>query len=291
MNKITEDFVKEKIRKRCLNTHKGDYGKILVIAGVGEMPGAAFFTAKSALRTGSGLVYVCTGRENFAVLQALVPEAICLDCEKLYADRNDGNCEDRIDINAYDAVAFGPGMGTSGIARDLLQQILSEGKVPLIIDADGLNIISDRIFADKVKKYKGEIVITPHIGEAKRLFEDDMIEDYSRKLIALKLQKKYGCNVVLKGNRTLVCAGQEWDDTWTNTTGNPGMATAGSGDILTGVIASLAGQGIQLDYASKLGVFLHGLAGNLAAEDKGEYGMIARDIMEELPYAIKSIIK
>ncbi len=291
MNKITEDFVKEKIRKRYLNTHKGDYGKILVIAGVGEMPGAAFFTAKSALRTGSGLVYVCTGRENFAVLQALVPEAICLDCEKLYADRNDGNCEDRIDINAYDAVAFGPGMGTSGIARDLLQQILSEGKVPLIIDADGLNIISDRIFADKVKKYKGEIVITPHIGEAKRLFEDDMIEDYSRKLIALKLQKKYGCNVVLKGNRTLVCAGQEWDDTWTNTTGNPGMATAGSGDILTGVIASLAGQGIQLDYASKLGVFLHGLAGNLAAEDKGEYGMIARDIMEELPYAIKSIIK
>ncbi len=291
MNKITEEFVKEKIRKRYLNTHKGDYGKILVIAGVGEMPGAAFFTAKSALRTGSGLVYVCTGRENFAVLQALVPEAICLDCEKLYADRNDGNCEDRIDINAYDAVAFGPGMGTSGIARDLLQQILSEGKVPLIIDADGLNIISDRIFADKVKKYKGEIVITPHIGEAKRLFEDDMIEDYSRKLIALKLQKKYGCNVVLKGNRTLVCAGQEWDDTWTNTTGNPGMATAGSGDILTGVIASLAGQGIQLDYASKLGVFLHGLAGNLAAEDKGEYGMIARDIMEELPYAIKSIIK
>ena len=291
MNKITEDFVKEKIRKRYLNTHKGDYGKILVIAGVGEMPRAAFFTAKSALRTGSGLVYVCTGRENFAVLQALVPEAICLDCEKLYADRNDGNCEDRIDINAYDAVAFGPGMGTSGIARDLLQQILSEGKVPLIIDADGLNIISDRIFADKVKKYKGEIVITPHIGEAKRLFEDDMIEDYSRKLIALKLQKKYGCNVVLKGNRTLVCAGQEWDDTWTNTTGNPGMATAGSGDILTGVIASLAGQGIQLDYASKLGVFLHGLAGNLAAEDKGEYGMIARDIMEELPYAIKSIIK
>ena len=291
MNKITEEFVKEKIGKRCLNTHKGDYGKILVIAGAGEMPGAAFFTAKSALRTGSGLVYVCTGRENFAVLQALVPEAICLDCEKIYAGQSDGSSEAGMDINSYDAVAFGPGMGTSDTASDLLQQILSEGKVPLIIDADGLNIISDRRFSDKVKKYKAEVVITPHIGEAKRLFEDDMIEDYSRKLIALKLQKKYGCNVVLKGNRTLVCAGQEWDDTWTNTTGNPGMATAGSGDILTGVIASLAGQGIKLDDASKLGVFLHGLAGNLASEDKGEHGMIARDIMEELPYAMKSIIK
>ena len=163
MNKITEEFVKEKIGKRCLNTHKGDYGKILVIAGAGEMPGAAFFTAKSALRTGSGLVYVCTGRENFAVLQTLVPEAICLDCEKIYAGQSDDSSEAGMDINSYDAVAFGPGMGTSDTASDLLQQILSEGKVPLIIDADGLNIISDRRFSDKVKKYKAEVVITPHI--------------------------------------------------------------------------------------------------------------------------------
>mgnify|MGYP000876844225 CR=1 FL=1 len=289
MNKITEEFVKEKIGKRCLNTHKGDYGKILVIAGAGEMPGAAFFTAKSALRTGSGLVYVCTGRENFAVLQTLVPEAICLDCEKIYAGQSDGSSEAGMDINSYDAVAFGPGMGTSDTASNLLQQILSEGKVPLIMDADGLNIISDRRLSDKVKKYKAEVVITPHIGEAKRLFEDDMIEDYSRKLIALKLQKKYGCNVVLKGNRTLVCAGQEWDDTWTNTTGNPGMATGGAGDVLTGIIAALAAQGYEPFEASKIGVYVHGLAGDICEAKIGQIGMTAIDILDKVPKAFKTI--
>lgn len=291
MNKITEQLVKENIGKRNLNTHKGNYGKVLVIAGLGEMPGAAYFTAKSALRTGSGMVYVCTSKDNFTVLQTIVPEAICLDYEKLCIDEEKLDSENSIDINDYDVIAFGPGMGTSEVASDLLQKILSKGKVPLVIDADGLNIISSRECAEKVKKYKSEIVITPHIGEAQKLFGEVGIDDYSKKLIALKLQKKYGCTIVLKGNKTLVCTGQEWEETWTNTTGNPGMATAGSGDVLTGVIASLIGQGIEFKIASKIGVFIHGYAGDLAAEDKGEYGMISRDIMRNLPYAIKSIIE
>lgn len=289
MNKITEAFVKEGIKKRSLNTHKGDYGKVLVVAGINDMPGAAYFASLAALRTGSGLVYVCTCRNNFAAIQTLLPEAICIDYERLSANKS-GSDAGALDINSYDAVAFGPGMGTSEAAKHLLREILDRAKIPLIIDADGLNMISIMNFSEQVKKCSSQIIITPHIGEARRLLGGE-IDDYSRNIIAMKLQKKYGCTVVLKGNKTLICSGQEWDDTYTNTTGNPGMATAGAGDVLTGIIASLAGQGIDPIYATRMAVFIHGLAGDLAAADKGEHGMIARDILEKIPFAIRSIVE
>ena len=168
---------------------------------------------------------------------------------------------------------------------------------PLVLDADGLNLIAgDDELKELVRSYPGEIVMTPHAGEAVRLLQiretGDLKETETRRRMASYLEETYGVTVVLKGAGTLV-AGRETEDgvprfvMYENTTGNPGMASAGSGDVLTGVITSLAGQGIPVTDAAKTGVWIHGRAGDLAAADLGEYGMIAGDILRKLPAALK----
>ena len=161
----------------------------------------------------------------------------------------------------------------------------------LVLDADGLNTLAgDNDLAGFVQGFNGRVVLTPHVGEARRLLAalgDE--ETASREDMVRVLSEGYGAIAVMKGAQTLVAQSQEETGIWRNTTGNPGMATAGSGDVLTGVIASLAGQGLSLWDAARAGVWLHGAAGDLAADDKGEYGMIAGDIVDHLPYAIKRL--
>lgn len=286
MEEITREFVQSKIQKRSPYIHKGNCGRVLIVAGGAGMTGAAVLAARAALRSGSGLVYVCTPKSNFPVVQILAPEAICVDWSKV-SSRFASLEEDW----SYDAIAFGPGMGTGGATRRMLKEILLSYDGPLVLDADGLNTLAgDNDLAGFVQGFNGRVVLTPHVGEARRLLAalgDE--ETASREDMVRVLSEGYGAIAVMKGAQTLVAQPQEETGIWRNTTGNPGMATAGSGDVLTGVIASLAGQGLSLWDAARAGVWLHGAAGDLAADDKGEYGMIAGDIVDHLPYAIKRL--
>lgn len=274
---IDREYVHTVIRKRPSDVHKGDCGKVLIIAGSKEMAGAAVFASKAAIRCGSGLVKTCTDKRIFPCLQTSVPEAICMEW---------GNTKE--DLMQYDVVAIGPGMGVDRRLKNILKVILKDFDKTVVIDADGLNTVAKyEELQQLVRESKASIIMTPHIGEAKRLLGNADIADLTRIEIASFLRKKYGCITIVKGANTLVAVSDE--DAYTNTTGNPGMATAGSGDVLTGIITSLAGQGLAPEDAAKTGVFVHGLSGDLAADKLGEYGLVASDIADYVPFALKEL--
>jgi len=267
------------LRERNPNTHKGNYGKVLIVAGSKGMAGAAVLCARSALRSGAGLVQVSVPDELVPIVQISVPEATCVDREKIVDT-----------LDRYDAVVFGPGIGTGGEEATLLQKILEKYEKSMVIDADGLNILGHLESLDLLKDTHANIIITPHAGETMRLLKLTREENkmYSRLELARMLQGQTGATVVLKGHETLVLAGQ---DSWVNTTGNPGMATGGSGDVLAGIIGSLCGQGFETWTAAKMGVYIHGLAGDLAKEELGEYGMIAGDLCHDTAKAMQLMVK
>lgn len=275
-------FAHTVIRTRPREIHKGDCGRVLIIAGSKEMAGAAVFAARAAIKCGSGLVKVCTARQIFPVLQISVPEATCITWDKIKGD-----------LSAFDAVAIGPGMGVGRRTKNILERVLREYTKTVVIDADGLNTVAgDSRLRQLVKAARAQVIMTPHIGEAKRLLDRgwpaDEKGEASKEAVAEALMKAYGCVAVVKGAGTLVADPD--GEAYTNTTGNPGMATAGSGDVLTGVITSLAGQGLDPFSAARAGVFLHGLSGDLAAEQTGEYGLTASDIANYVPFAIKELL-
>jgi len=251
---------------------------VLLICGSEEMAGAAIFATKAAIKSGSGLVYTCTDRRIYPVLQISVPEGICKSWDKVKSD-----------LSQYDAIAIGPGMGVNKETAMILIAVLSNYQGPVIIDADGLNTIAGDVFLqDLVKKTEAKVIMTPHVGEAKRLLrEQSGSGQFTREQLAEALMDKYQSIVVMKGADTIVALSAE--DAYINTTGNPGMATAGSGDVLTGVLTSLAGQGLSPEDAARAGVFIHGLAGDLAADHFGEYGLTASDIADYVPFALKEM--
>lgn len=290
--RIDRDYIKHLLKKRLPNMHKGDFGHVLIIAGQAGMTGAAALAAKSALRSGSGLVYVCTPKENFKVLQILVPEAIVVTWESVLE-----KLENKVEVPGahfaeYDAIAIGPGMGVGNETKEMFEKVLDLYTGPLIVDADGLNLLAgDDALREKFFGYPGEKVITPHQGEAARLLAGARLGAGERVDVATGLAIGYNAIAVLKGHETLVAKrGEDGIDILRNTTGDPGMATAGSGDVLTGMITSFSGQGMKLWAAAAAGVYLHGSAGDMAAEEKGEYGMIAGDIVQYVPYAIKEFV-
>ena len=269
---ITKEFVQTIIEKREREIHKGDCGRILIVAGSHGMAGAAILAATAALRTGSGLVQVAIPKELFPIVQVGIPEATCLERDL----RN-------LDLSLYDAIAVGPGLGQSDESIDAVKYLLANYDGKMVLDADGLNILAYNNLFDLIKN-KENIVITPHMGEARRLL--GYLKE-GRKETAIELYNKTKAITVLKGHATVVATDNE--KTYINTTGNPGMATAGSGDVLTGIITSLLGQGKSAKEAALAGVFVHGLAGNLAAETVGEYGLIAGDIAYYTAIALKEI--
>lgn len=272
------EFVHTVIRKRPRDIHKGDCGRVLLICGSEEMAGAAVFATRAAIKSGSGLVYTCTAREIFPVLQISVPEGICKSWDKV-----------KENLMQYDAIAIGPGMGTGEKTAAILIRVLSKYDGPVIIDADGLNTIAaDENLQDLVAKTRAKVIMTPHVGEARRLLAGQADKGHlTREEMAEALTKKYNAVVVMKGAGTIVALSD--NEAYINTTGNPGMATAGSGDVLTGIIASFAGQGMVAGDAARAGVFVHGLAGDMAAEHFGEYGLTASDIADYVPFALKEL--
>lgn len=286
MKEITKELVMNSIPERRTESHKGDFGRVLIIAGSRTMTGACILACEAALRSGSGLVYALVPDEIMPQVQVAVPEVVI-------KDRSEGIPEPM----DYDCVVIGPGLGTGDDAVRLVDEILERAECPLILDADALNVISYNHWHDRVRDrcLRGlGTVITPHMGEAARLLKDDTdfdMEKAGREEILNELYYITEATVVLKGNRTLVrpMFGGALDPVFVNTTGNPGMATAGSGDVLTGIIAALLGQGIK--NAVMAGVYIHGLAGDLMAEEVGEYSLISRDILKGIPLAFNNILE
>jgi len=277
---IDAAYVKTYVHRRERQVHKGNCGKLLIVAGSCGMAGAAVLCARGALRTGAGLVQVSAPQELWPVIHTGVMEATCLS-------RRTGDW----DLTSYQAVAIGPGLGVKNENQRLIEHILTKYNGTVVFDADALNHLAENedlmaLAADPA----GRLIITPHPGEAARLLKCSTAEIAADRVKAAKmLAKRLNAVAVLKGAGTVVAAPS--GETYTNTTGNPGMATGGSGDVLTGMIAALAGQGLGPLEAANCGVYLHGLAGDLGAGYWGEYSLMASDIADSIALAIRQILE
>lgn len=271
---------------RRKDMHKGDCGRVFVVAGSVGMTGAACLASKAALRCGSGLVTLGTPECVQPIAAAVLLEAMTLPLPF-----KDGKLSiDAIPIikdkaAEFDVCAIGPGLGNTADIKEILSAVL-KGDTPCVIDADGLNALSDNVAMLKDKCC--EVVITPHPKEMSRLTGLDINQiQANRSDTALAFAKEYNCVVVLKGHETVVAS--PTGKVCVNKTGNSGMASGGMGDVLTGVIASFIGQGLKIFDAAVLGVFLHGLAADIAATQVGEFGLIAGDVVDTLPKAIMKL--
>jgi len=274
---IDQDTLR-RLPSRKTDGHKFTYGKILIIAGSEDMSGAAYMAAMAAYRTGSGLVEILTHESCRISLQCALPEAIV----RTYQDSNKSldKVMKTIHLESYDAVLIGPGLGQSEAAKSLLDFTLKQPSVPLILDADALNLLSEKM--EVLLESSAPIIMTPHIGEMSRLTKfptEGIIENTIE--FAQAFSKSNQVITVLKSHRTVVCNPEGF--VCINLCGNDGMATAGSGDVLAGVIASLVGQGIEPYRSSVLGVAIHSIAGDLASENIGRHGLMAKDMIEAIP--------
>jgi NAD(P)H-hydrate epimerase len=261
---LDEACVRAALPRRRRTAHKGDYGHVLVIGGGPGMPGAARLAGEAALRSGAGLVTLAVHAENTGVVAAR-PELMCV------AARSPADLTGA--LSRATVVAAGPGLGQSAWAREMLEAALACG-TPLVIDADALNLLA------AAPRRNEHWVLTPHPGEAARLLGTTTAAVQSDRLAAAaQLQARYGGTVVLKGAGTIVHGGGQVPRICDR--GNPGMATGGMGDVLTGVIAGIAAQCANLDLAAQAGTFVHGQAGDLAAR-RGERGLLASDVLEQV---------
>lgn len=264
--------------KREKFSHKGSYGHALLISGSYGRIGATVLGSKSCLRSGVGLVTVHTPKCGYETVQITVPEAMVM------ADASEKEISEIHDLGIYDAVGIGPGIGLNEKTKKALEKLLDKINKPLIIDADGINIISEnKTLLDKLPDYT---ILTPHVKEFERLF--GVYENgYTRNKAQIEYSKKYKIIIVLKGAHTSITTPD--GICYFNSTGNPGMATAGSGDVLTGIILSLLAQGYYAEKAAIIAVYLHGLAGDIAVKEISEEAMIASDIIDNLGLAFKEI--
>ncbi|MBI4575401.1 MAG: NAD(P)H-hydrate dehydratase [Planctomycetes bacterium] len=267
------------------DSHKGDYGRVLVVAGSPGMTGAAYLAAKAALRSGAGVVVLAVPRSVHAILEV---KTTCVITAPLPETRRgtlspaaSGAVRDL--ASRCDAVALGPGVSRDPQTVRLVLELVEALEVPLVLDADGIHGLATR--PETLGRRRGPTVLTPHPGEYRALTGREVGRGFEeREEAAARLGAEGRCVVVLKGGRAVVSDGQA---IFRGATGNPGMSTAGSGDVLTGLVASLVGQGMAPFEAACLGVHLHGLAGDIAAKVIGPRGVIATDILQAVPSALK----
>lgn len=267
------------IPKRDINGNKGTFGKILLIAGSKGMAGAAYFNAKAAYLAGAGLVQIYTHEENRMILQQLLPEAIISTYETF--DVNQLN----LLINWCDVLLIGSGLGKSDISEKIFTYVMQYSKVPCVIDGDGLTILSKRLSFLENKK---QVILTPHLKEMSRLLQCTVEEIQKNRIEMLKdFVCRYPIVCAMKDARTLV-AGEE-DDVYINTTGNQSMAKAGSGDILAGITVGFLAQKMSCRKACELAVYVHGVCGDYAKDEKGSYSVLASDLLDRIGCVMKNL--
>jgi ADP-dependent NAD(P)H-hydrate dehydratase / NAD(P)H-hydrate epimerase len=264
-----KDQIKDILKRRTKFSHKGNFGKALIIAGSYSMMGAAVLAAKACLRTGAGLCVSYIPKCGYEIMQTSIPENMVLT-------DTDPNCiTDIPDLNSYNAIAIGPGLGKAETTTSALKKLLERSSLPLVIDADALNILSEnKELLDKIPEGS---ILTPHPKEFERL-AGKAVDDYERLEFLKFFSKKIKSYIVLKGAYTAIASPD--GKIYFNSTGNPGMATGGSGDVLTGIIVSLLAQGCSSFHSALLGVYLHGYSGDAAAKKLSQPSMIASDIVE-----------
>lgn len=275
--------------KRKLDAHKGNFGHVFVLAGSLGLTGAAFLTSEACLLSGSGLVTLGIPESLNPIMEVKLTEVMTMPLAETKTFTPSIKAFSQINkiLPEIDALAIGPGISRNPRTKELVHKLLLSVTKPIVLDADGINALVGKI--NILNKLRSELIITPHPQEMARLLNISVNEiQNNRTRIAKGLAKKYNLVVVLKGYRTVVAASDGRN--YINKTGNPGMASAGCGDVLTGIIASLLGQGINPFSAAKLAVYLHGLAGDFAAKEKGEASLIASDILNKLPRAFQATI-
>ena len=271
------------------DAHKGTAGRLLCLAGSASYPGAARLVVEGAQRGGAGLVTLAVFHpELVPLVAASVPEAVYLDLSRS-RDLFAGKLPREIEGNAADARVAGPGLGGGGHARELIRKLVTTHFAgPLVLDADGLNVIADQ--PELLREHAGPVAITPHPGEAARLLGRTLPgDDAGRQAAARELAERTGAVCVLKGRGTVVDDGRT---SWTCQSGNPGMATAGSGDVLAGLLGAYAtrvDEGYRLFEAARAAVQVHARAGDLARDEVGERALIARDLLRYLAHAQKEL--
>lgn len=276
--RLNHQDVLEALPDRLADTHKGNYGKILLLCGSRGYTGAASLAAMGALRSGAGLVFLAVPESIYSIEAVKLLEPVVIpvdDCNGAYAPDADFQKL----MQGKDCVLIGPGIGRSAGAESAVRQVLQSFPGPVVLDADGINLIGQH--KNIVRGRMGTTVLTPHEGEFIRLGGNLSL---GRQNAAVEMAKDLHAVVVLKGNRTIITDG---DRIFENTTGNPGMAVGGSGDILAGIISSLLGQGLNPLDAAACGVWLHGAAGDLCAKSIGQYGMLPSDLLLTLPRLMK----
>src|SRR5438552_809743 len=286
---LTRGSMRELVTPRSPDTHKGDYGRVLLVAGSRGKTGAAHLAGLGALRSGAGLVTVATPSCCLPIVASLAPEYMTEAIEETAGDGGGLDLEgvDRLLDMARDVVAIGPGLGQAQATQRFIKAVVDRATMPLVVDADGLNAFGGE--PDRLAGREGrDVIITPHPGEMARLVGMSTDEVQSSRLeIARNFAVAHHLYVVLKGHRTLIATPD--DKLFINPTGNPGMATGGTGDVLTGMIAGWLGQLLDAEAACKLAVYLHGMAGDLADADEGDVSLIASDLVAHIGDAVMEL--
>lgn len=266
--------------ERPADTHKGDYGRLLLLCGAVGYTGAPVLAASAAVRTGAGLVSVGVPERVWPIVAAKLTEPMVFPLP----DENGMLSPDAIPevlerLKTADACLIGCGLGQSEGTAAVVKAVLEQSTCPVVLDADGINVLDGHI--DLLRGAACPVILTPHEGEFLRL---GGCLDGGRAAGTLKLCRQTGATVLLKGHRTLICGD---DGLYCNRCGNPGMATGGSGDVLAGIVVSLLGQGLNPTQAAAAAAWLHGTAGDLCALEIGQYGMLPTDLIERLPRLLK----
>lgn len=280
MSLVTEEMVKYKLPKRCEDFHKGDFGKLFAVCGSKKMPGAALFAINAALKTGVGMIKACVVPSVYKKIENFEPTFFIAGEDEKGFMTNESSSKMIAELNSCTAAVVGPGLGLNENIREIVYEIIRKSEIPLVIDADGINVVSQNI--DILKESKCKIILTPHFKEMSRL-SGLSIEEIKKDKIqcASEFARNYGVTVVLKGPKTVIC--DENENIFVSSTGNVGMAKGGSGDVLAGIIGSLAAQGISILDAGICGVFTHGLAGDLCKKSYSSVSMTPTDIIRKLP--------
>ncbi len=266
------------LQMRPFDAHKGSMGHAALIAGSRGMAGAAILSSRACMRSGVGKLTLATASFNLPILQVAVPEVI------VRPDSNTEYFSEQFDTSAFQALAIGPGIGTADVTEHAVLRQISQTTCPLVLDADALNILS------KQKGWASLLppltILTPHRGELRRLLDREGTAEEELHQ-ATEIVKKHNIIIIIKGHNTAICMPD--GSVRYNTTGNPGMATAGSGDVLTGILLGLLARGYTPAHAAWLAPYLHGLAGDMAADQIGQECLIASDIIQYMPQAYRSI--
>jgi ADP-dependent NAD(P)H-hydrate dehydratase / NAD(P)H-hydrate epimerase len=290
--------VRFEIKRRRPDAHKGDFGHVLVVAGSSRMTGAAYLCCEAAMLSGAGLVTLAIPKSLNIIMQRKLTEVMTLPLPE--TRDNSLSIEARNKILLFskraDCLLLGPGLSRNAQTQNLVRSLIRDTSLPMVIDADALNALSGHLsvlekkmtLRQKDSEKTGNIILTPHAGEMARITGLGIsFINNNKKGVAKKFSREYNVTTVLKGCKTVVSSPR--GKPYVNDTGNPGMASAGCGDVLAGIISALLASGMDTFKAARLGVYVHGLAGDIAAKETGEISLRARDLLKFLPKAFKKV--